>query len=650
MAGGSPDDCRRAAEALMSRSDPVAELLPEALELGLDGLGVANAHLARIEGETHTVEATVGEPMVERDAARPMDETYCRQFLDSGEAMTMRQEPEPPTADAPVLSCYYATRIVVGGELYGTLCFVDREPRPSPGPDERLLIETLRHVVEALLMRRDHQSLLRRLNETMRSLLRAETPAAAAEETIETLRTLLELPMTGVWLYDDERDVLVPTATSTTLPGIDEPPVYDGSGSRSWEAFQRGVTDHIADTEAESGLHNDETAVSSELIVPIGDHGVINVGDFETGAFDRQTIQYVELLARNLAAALDTFEHRQQLRRERNRLRSYLESSPQATLIVDATADVVIDCNDRATQLLGYERGELLGMELREFHTDEFDALSSFKRRVEEDGTATAESVTYVTASGELLPVNLSGSLVGIDDEPYLLLGVQDISDQKREEQLNAVMNRVLRHNVQTDVNIIRGNAELVREQLTDPESIERLATVETRAVNLEELSQKAREIQQKVINEPARETYPVSVLLSRLNSMLTGRYEVDLRIAPWDGTETQVSARLFTILEELCANAIEHTDADRPTINVAATYDESAGMIEVWVADRGSGMPDLEQEIITTERETQLSHGQGLGLWLIRWLTMDLNGTVRIAWSDGSGTGITVRVPEVVE
>jgi PAS domain S-box-containing protein len=317
---------------------------------------------------------------------------------------------------------------------------------------------------------------------------------------------------------------------------------------------------------------------------------------------------------------------------------------------VDATADVVIDCNDRATQLLGYERGELLGMELREFHTDELDAISSFKRRVEENGTATAENVTYVTASGELLPVNLSASLVGIDDEPYLMLGIQDISDRKREEQLNAVMNRVLRHNVQTDVNIIRGNTELVREQLTDPQSIERLATVETRAVNLEGLSQKAREIRQKVINEPARESYPVSDLLSRLESMLTDRYEVDLRIAPWGGATRQVSARLFAILEELCANAIEHTDADRPTINVAAARDDSAGMIEVWVADRGSGMPDLEQEIITTERETQLSHGQGLGLWLIRWLTMDLNGTVRIAWSDGSGTGITVRVPEIVE
>lgn len=88
------------------------------------------------------------EDLVQGDERIPLEETFCRRTIDdpSG-AMAISDAPAEGWADDPAyerfgLGTYVGTTVSSEGELYGTLCFADREPRSQPiSDDEALLLD-----------------------------------------------------------------------------------------------------------------------------------------------------------------------------------------------------------------------------------------------------------------------------------------------------------------------------------------------------------------------------------------------------------------------------------------------------------------------------------------------------------------------------
>ena len=53
---------------------------------------------------------------------------------------------------------------------------------------------------------------------------------------------------------------------------------------------------------------------------------------------------------------------------------------------------------------------------------------------------------------------------------------------------------------------------------------------------------------------------------------------------------------------------------------------------VELAVADNGPGIPETEQRVLADEAQiSPLSHGSGLGLWLVKWLTESYGGSLAI-------------------
>ena len=78
-----------------------------------------------------------------------------------------------------------------------------------------------------------------------------------------------------------------------------------------------------------------------------------------------------------------------------------------------------------------------------------------------------------------------------------------------------------------------------------------------------------------------------------------------------------------------------------------AVAVDPSPETVSITVTDDGPGIPDHELDVLTgSEPITQLSHGSGLGLWLVVWVTESYGGTVSFEESDEGGAKITLRVP----
>ncbi|MFB6177303.1 MAG: PAS domain S-box protein [Halobaculum sp.] len=92
-----------------------------------------------------------------------------------------------------------------------------------------------------------------------------------------------------------------------------------------------------------------------------------------------------------------------------------------AIFLVDVERDQIVECNEQATELVGFSRSELLSMSASDLHPHNFDEFQSFADRVLERGSARAEEITCYRADGELVPTEMSATVVEIDGRPHVL-------------------------------------------------------------------------------------------------------------------------------------------------------------------------------------------------------------------------------------
>ncbi|MDQ2050811.1 ATP-binding protein [Natronolimnohabitans sp. A-GB9] len=155
------------------------------------------------------------------------------------------------------------------------------------------------------------------------------------ELTVRLAASELDMPFAGAWLYDDTEDVLEPIAVSDAGKGLfEEPPTYEPGQSLSWKVFTEGEPRIYADLHDHPDRYNPKTIVRSELILPLGSHGVLNIGSTEPNAFDETDVSAARLLATASSAVLDRAEREQQLRAKRQELEAQNERLDEFASIV----------------------------------------------------------------------------------------------------------------------------------------------------------------------------------------------------------------------------------------------------------------------------------------------------------------------------
>lgn len=207
------------------------------------------------------------------------------------------------------------------------------------------------------------------------------------------------------------------------------------------------------------------------------------------------------------------------------------------------------------------------------------------------------------------------------------------------------VLCRVLRHNLRNDLNAIQSRAELIENQLsaeTDVSiesiftTIDNLLTVAEGARQLNEVNEEAFDTQKiELVTLATQCVTDVKALHPDASISVEGPAEISLRASP----------RLRSALHELIENAAKHSGAE-PSITV--TLSETDDAIWITVRDNGPGLPDQEQTVLQQGNETPLSHGSGLGLWLVYWIVRRHDGRIETSISD-SGTTITITLPRVL-
>ncbi|SEH63645.1 Signal transduction histidine kinase [Halopenitus malekzadehii] len=181
---------------------------------------------------------------------------------------------------------------------------------------------TLVGIYDAQRVRRLHR--IETIHRVTEELLTVHTREDVCGRVVETVAEEFDMPHAGIWLHDADRDALVPASlTEASLDLFGEDPVYSAGPdpSISWEVFESGTPRVVDDVDEYPRIYDPtETPVRSEVLLPLGDHGVFSVAARQRRAFDDVDVTIARILASTTTAALDRAAREETIQRHREEL------------------------------------------------------------------------------------------------------------------------------------------------------------------------------------------------------------------------------------------------------------------------------------------------------------------------------------------
>jgi PAS domain S-box-containing protein len=311
---------------------------------------------------------------------------------------------------------------------------------------------------------------------------------------------------------------------------------------------------------------------------------------------------------------------------------------------------IVRGVNRSFVDIFGYEEADIVGESLNarivpEWLTEESSTLDSNTaageinyRRVERQ---TDDGLREFLYRG--IPVE--GSSDRIDGFAIYT----DITELTRQERRLSVLNRILRHNLRNRAMTIAGNTSRLLADLEEPseESIRTAAIVEREAESLRALADEAARIRESSgLEDRPRSSLDCVPLLSERAAAFRRQYPAaDIDVELPETMSLKVDDELRTAIDSLLENAIEHNPAEHPRVLVRGDPLSANGWGDIYVEDDGPPIPATERDVITGEAEiTPLRHGQGIGLWLVKWTTERFGGELSFGRSELGGNSVRLR------
>lgn len=157
-------------------------------------------------------------------------------------------------------------------------------------------------------------------------LFNADTEREICDRTVAEAESILSSSSLTVYLWDDSNGVLRPrAATSDTTELFGELPTISPGESLAWNVFIDGETRLFKDVRQHEQVYNQDTSIRSELMIPLGESGILLAGTTTRRTFADDEIQAVETLAANATAALERTHYEETLRDTEQRLQHHKE-------------------------------------------------------------------------------------------------------------------------------------------------------------------------------------------------------------------------------------------------------------------------------------------------------------------------------------
>ncbi|NUB91805.1 PAS domain-containing protein [Haloterrigena sp. SYSU A121-1] len=176
-------------------------------------------------------------------------------------------------------------------------------------------VATVAAVIRDVTDRREYERVVTSLHEVTRWLLESDDPEEICAIAVHSGSDLLELPISGVWLLEEEKGYLEPVAgTAGAHDEFGGLPRFNPGEGLVWDVFESGDVERFDDLREVEDIYNPDTPIRSEIIAPIGTHGVLMTGSLEPHRFDETDVDLISTLVENTRAALDRADREQVLR------------------------------------------------------------------------------------------------------------------------------------------------------------------------------------------------------------------------------------------------------------------------------------------------------------------------------------------------
>jgi signal transduction histidine kinase len=206
------------------------------------------------------------------------------------------------------------------------------------------------------------------------------------------------------------------------------------------------------------------------------------------------------------------------------------------------------------------------------------------------------------------------------------VISLREVTERELRKERLAVLNRVLRHNLRNQLDVVNAHLEAIEDDHADAatETTDRIARMSDRARTIDGLLSET------------RETVAIDVA-SLVRDSVAG-YDSPITVQAPDSLVIRTDrVALNAAVESAVDNAVTHAT------NVTVSVQSTPNGCEIRVVDDGPGIPESELSALETGAETPLQHGTGLGLWQLTWATRTLGGDVSFDTSDGTTVTITV-------
>ena len=327
-----------------------------------------------------------------------------------------------------------------------------------------------------------------------------------------------------------------------------------------------------------------------------------------------------------------------------------IDRAPIGVTITDPTQadNPLVYVNEGFLDLTGYTREEVVGRNCRFLQGENTNerTVADIRRALEAEDSVSVVLRNY-RADGtefwnglEIAPVR--------DEEGTVtnFIGFQqDVTERMQRRRQLQLLDRYLRHNVRNRMTVVEGMAELIRAK-ADPSLTEYTDRIISAATSLLENMEKERAITKVLRTDPVVERVELLSLLRSSAETIRARYpEATVSVSGPESVTVRASTRCREAFVELLENAVVHDDDPAPDVSVAVTVDADTATVRV--VDDGPGIPEMEVGVLTgTEVETDLYHGQGLGLWLVYLIVSRSGGSISFADRDEGGSVVRVELP----
>ena len=194
-----------------------------------------------------------------------------------------------------------------------------------------------------------------------------------------------------------------------------------------------------------------------------------------------------------------------------------IEAAPVAIVALDED-DRIRLWNPAAERMLGWREAEVVGRRYPAVRGNAAGGGTYLDRLHDGEGVDGVET-RQCRADGSQFDARLWATPL-TDDGRYDggILILADVTDRRRRRERLAVMNRVLRHNIRNDLNVVRGYVDLLAAEV--PDGDERIEAVERRLDDVLELSETARRLERLTGDESRTRMDAAALLRDRIERL----------------------------------------------------------------------------------------------------------------------------------